>query len=55
MDSYPAGSPVQRSFWDHVIRKNESLEKVVEYVQGNPVRAGLVQNVDEYPYQIVSW
>jgi len=42
----------QRSFWDHVIRKGESLEDVIAYILGHPVRAGLVESVDEYPYQV---
>ncbi len=40
----------QRSFWDRVLRKDEDLRAVVEYVLGNPVRAGLVENWRDYAY-----
>jgi REP element-mobilizing transposase RayT len=43
----------QRSFWDHVVRRGEGLEKVARYIVENPVRAGLVTEVSRYPYQII--
>ncbi len=43
----------QRSFWDHVVRRRESLEAVVDYLLDNPVRAGLVRSREEYPYSVV--
>ena len=33
----------QSSVWDHVLRGDERLEQVVEYVLNNPVRSGLVE------------
>ena len=30
------------SFWGHVLRGDERLEPVVEYVLNNPVRSGLI-------------
>jgi putative transposase len=40
----------QRSFFDHRLRHTERLETVCEYIRQNPVRAGLVDEPDEWPY-----
>ncbi len=40
----------QKSFWDHFLRKEEDLGTVVEYVLGNPVRAGLVDEWQDYRF-----
>ena len=40
----------QRSFWDHFLRVAEDLETVVQYVLDNPVRAGLVERREDYPF-----
>ena len=38
----------QRSFWDHFLRTEESVESAVLYVLHNPVRAGLVAEWRDY-------
>jgi len=49
--------PIQRKslwqpgFFDHVIRNDESYAQKWEYVRENPVRAGLVAEWREWPYQ----
>lgn len=40
----------QKNFYDHVVRKEESLVKIAEYIVNNPVRKGLVARWEEYPY-----
>ena len=40
----------QRSFFDHFLRKDEDVETVCRYIWNNPVRAGIVQHAEEYPY-----
>jgi len=40
----------QPSFYDHVLRKEESLNTITEYILLNPVRKGLVENYKDYPY-----
>ena len=40
----------QRSAFDHIIRAEEGLKVVIEYVMNNPVRKGIVEKVDDYPY-----
>lgn len=40
----------QKSYHDHVLRRDEELGDVIRYVLENPVRAGLVASCDDYPY-----
>jgi hypothetical protein len=40
----------QREFFDHILRSNESYAEKWNYVRENPVRAGLVQSADDWPY-----
>lgn len=40
----------QRSAFDHVIRTEENLKDVIEYIRNNPVRKGIVENAGDYPY-----
>jgi REP element-mobilizing transposase RayT len=41
----------QREFFDHVLRSRHSHEAKWRYVRENPVRAGLVANAGDWPYQ----
>jgi len=41
----------QRGFFDHLIRHSESYAEKWAYVWQNPVRAGLVAQVEDWPYQ----
>jgi REP element-mobilizing transposase RayT len=36
--------------YDHVLRSDEDLERVCEYVLANPVRAGFADGGDGYPW-----
>ncbi len=40
----------QERFFDHVLRSAESYREKGEYVQQNPVRAGLGREAGECPY-----
>ena len=40
----------QKEFFDHLIRSAESYSDKWEYVRQNPVRAGLVDHVDDWDY-----
>lgn len=40
----------QRYGYEHVIRDDESTRQVIRYVLENPIRAGLVLDVSEYPF-----
>ena len=41
----------QAGFFDHLIRHNESYGEKWEYVYQNPVRAGLVREANDWPWQ----
>ncbi len=40
----------QRSAFDHVIRTEEDLKGVIQYIRNNPVRRGIAENAEDYPY-----
>jgi len=40
----------QKSFYDHILRKDEDLRGVIQYILANPVRRGLVVSAGDYPY-----
>jgi len=40
----------QKSSYDRVIRHNDSVDAAVAYVLENPVRKGLVERWEDYPY-----
>jgi putative transposase len=44
------GTIWQKSFYDHFLRKEEDLQTTCLYILNNPVRAGLVQNYEKYPF-----
>jgi putative transposase len=39
-----------RSFYDHAIRRDDDLHSIAAYIWANPVQAGLVERVEDYPY-----
>lgn len=41
----------QPGFFDHVLRSDESYAHKWQYVQENPIRAGLVSNAEDWPFQ----
>ncbi len=45
----------QRSYWDHVVRRQENLAQVARYLLDNPARAGLVEDAAVYPYRFERW
>jgi REP element-mobilizing transposase RayT len=46
-----SGTVWQEEFFDHVLRSSESYGQKWDYVKENPVRAGLVESSDEWPWQ----
>jgi len=49
------GSVWQREPFDHILRSDESRRVKGEYIVMNPVRAGLVETPDAYPWIYRSW
>ncbi|MDD3180589.1 MAG: transposase [Opitutaceae bacterium] len=46
-----AGIHWQRDFFDHRLRSDESFEEKASYIRMNPVRTGLVENPEDWPWQ----
>jgi putative transposase len=40
----------QRRFWEHAIRDKRDLSNHFAYIRGNPVRHGLVKNIEDWPH-----
>jgi putative transposase len=40
----------QRNFFDHRLRHDESETEKFEYIRQNPVRAGLIEMEDDWPF-----
>lgn len=45
----------QRAFHDHQLRREEDLETVGRYIVANPLRAGLVRRIADYPHWDAFW
>jgi REP element-mobilizing transposase RayT len=50
-----SGPVWQSAFHDHALRSDESLLAAARYLIANPVRAGLVQRVGDYPFWDATW
>lgn len=48
--SAPAGKLWQSGYYDHVLRRDENLQSVLQYVFNNPVRKQMVSHFMDYPY-----
>ena len=49
------GSIWSRAYHDHALRESEGLIDMARYVIANPVRAGLVPSVRDYPFWNAAW
>jgi len=49
------GKVWQDGFHDHALRRDEDLKSAANYLIHNPVRAGLVQQPDQYPFWGSIW
>lgn len=50
------GHPVwQPNFYDHAVRQDEDLRAIARYVVANPLRAGLVKRLADYPLWDAVW
>ena len=56
LTTHRLGHPVwQRGFYDHAVRSDEDLQARARYIIANPVRAGLVSSVADYPHWDAVW
>ena len=49
------GAIWQPAFYDRAIRREEDLEGVARYIVANPLRAGIVRTIKEYPLWDAKW
>ena len=40
----------QRRFWEHQIRNENDLQKHIDYIHYNPIKHGLVKNIEDWPW-----
>ena len=45
----------QPGFYDHALRKEENRLQIARYIVANPLRAGLVRSVGQYPHWDSIW
>lgn len=45
----------QKGFRDHALRRDEDIQSIARYVVANPLRAGLVGRVGDYPLWDAAW
>ena len=49
------GNVWQKGFHDHAVRAEEDLRALARYVLANPLRAGLVKRIGDYPLWDAHW
>jgi REP element-mobilizing transposase RayT len=49
------GALWQKAFYDHALRQDEDLQGIARYIVANPLRAGLVDHVGDYPLWDAMW
>jgi len=49
------GSLWQRAYYDRAARKDEDVRQIARYIVANPLRAGLVRNIGDYPHWDCIW
>jgi len=50
-----AGRFWEPGFHDHALRREEDLITAARYIVANPLRAGLVSRISDYPYWNAKW
>ena len=45
----------QKGFHDHAVRKEEDLQQIARYIVANPLHAGLVDTIGDYPHWDAVW
>ena len=45
----------QAGYYDHALRQEEDMQKIARYIVANPIRAGLVNKVGDYPHWDAIW
>jgi len=50
-----SGPVWQKGYYDQAVRKDEDLKTLARYVVANPLRAGLVMRIGDYPLWDAAW
>lgn len=50
-----SGAVWQKGFHDHAVREDEDIQNMARYIVANPLRAGLVKGVGDYPLWDALW
>ena len=50
-----SGSIWQDGYHDHALRREENIREAARYIVANPLRAGLVKSVSQYPHWDAKW
>ena len=50
-----SGSIWQTGYHDHALRREENIREAARYIVANPLRAGLVKSVRQYPHWDAKW
>jgi REP element-mobilizing transposase RayT len=45
----------ETAFYDHALRRDEEVKAVARYIIANPIRAGLVTRIGDYPLWDAVW
>ena len=45
----------QHAYYDHAVRKDEDIKKIARYIVANPLRAGLVERIEDYSHWDAVW
>jgi putative transposase len=54
--AHAIGEPIwQANYHDHAIRQDEDMRKIARYIVANPLRAGLVESINDYPLWDAVW
>ncbi|WP_339827939.1 transposase [uncultured Arenimonas sp.] len=54
-DAGRSGALWARGFYDRAVRSEAGLRKAARYLVANPLRAGLVGRIGDYPYWDAAW
>jgi REP element-mobilizing transposase RayT len=49
------GKVWQAAYHDHALRDEEDVRRIARYIVANPLRAGLVERVEDYPHWDAIW
>ena len=49
------GAIWQKNYFDRAVRRDEDLRTIARYMVANPLRAGLVAHIGEYPHWDAIW